>query len=101
MSMWSSCTRRRNPEPANHSGSILLFGAVAKECHAVAEDETRDEHHHAPTYNSKRHYWRKVADLSYSRYRVKLNAVAHDGYYSMYRYITQESRKKPQSELDQ
>ena len=95
------CYAEAYPESANRSGSILLFGAVAKERHAAAEDGTRDEHHHAPTYCAKRHYWSKVAKLSYEKYRVKLNAVAHDNYYSMYRYITQPSAKKPLSELDQ
>ena len=37
------------PEPANASGSILLFGAMAKERHAESADEAlRAEHHHAP-----------------------------------------------------
>ena len=87
-------------EPANPSGSILLFGAVSKELHPEAPDETCEEHHHTPTYCSKRHYWKKVADLSYKKYKVKLNAVAHDGYYSMYSYITRPSSKKPLAELD-
>ena len=32
---------------------------------------------------------------------MKLNAVTHDGYYSMYSYISVPSSKKPLSELDQ
>ena len=88
------------PEAANPSGSILLFGAVAKEFHKPTDDGTCDEHHHAPTYCSTRHYWKKIAKQSYDVYKVKLNAVSHDGYYSMYSYITQPSSKKPLSELD-
>ena len=89
------------PERANRSESILLFGAVAKEAHAAGSDGHRNEHHHATTYCSRRHFWNKVAKVSYQKGRVKLNAVAHDGYVSMYTYITQPSRKKPLSELDQ
>ena len=90
------------PWPANPAGSILLFGTVAKERHAEHKDlEHREEHHHAATYCCKRHYWNKVARHSYSVYKVKLNAVAHDGYFSMYSYVTRESAKKPLSELDQ
>ena len=41
------------PEPANPSGSILLFGAVAKERHAQSKDEEcRAEHHHAQVFCS-------------------------------------------------
>ena len=91
------------PEPANTSGSILLFGAVAKERHAAAAgegDALRAEHHHCPTYCSKRHYWRRVAQRSYEHYRVKLHAATHEGYTSMYSYIATPSAKKPLSELD-
>ena len=95
------CYAEAYPEAANRSKSILLFGAVAKEAHAAAEDGHRHEHHHATTYCARRHYWNKVATVSYSKYSVKLNAVAHDGYYSMYSYITQASPKKPLPELDQ
>lgn len=87
------CYLKAYPEDANPSGSILLFGAVAKETGA-------NEHHHAPTYCSKRHYWKKVAEISHNDFRVKLNAVAHDGYYSMYSYITKPSAKKSLADLD-
>lgn len=86
--------REAYPEPANPTGSILLFGAVGQE-------ETTMLHRHAPTYNSKRHYWNRVAKISYEKYRVKLNVVAHNGYYSMYTYITQASKKKQIQDLDQ
>ena len=89
------------PEAANPTGSILLFGLVAKERHAEsAKEEERAEHHHCATFCSKRHYWRKVAQHSHSVYRVKLNAVAHDGYGTMYSYLKVPSVKKPASELD-
>ena len=88
------------PEGANPSGSILLFGAVAKEAHAAAEDGTRDQHHHVATYCSERHYWNRIAKISYEHHRVKLDAKAHDGYFSMYAYLTRPSTKKPLSELD-
>jgi hypothetical protein len=89
------------PEAANSSGSILLFGAVAKEQHAAAKDEElRAEHHHTPAYCSKRHLWRIVAKQSHEVYNVKLHAAAHEGYSSMYSYICCPSSKKPLAELD-
>lgn len=98
------CYVKAYPEAANPSGSILLFGAVAKEFPPgggqVAADGPDVEHHHCATYTSKRHYWKKVADISYKEYRVKLNAIAHDGYYSMYSYITKPSAKKTLADLD-
>jgi hypothetical protein len=78
-----------------------LFGAVAKELHAHAADEAvRREHHHAPCYCSKRHAWKALAEHSHSVYNVKLHAACHEGYASMYTYITCPSAKKPLSELD-
>jgi len=89
------------PEPANETGSILLFGAVAKEHHAEAvQGELRREHHHAPTYCTKQHLWKRVAELSLSKYHVQIHAACHDGYTSMYNYIRKPSAKKPLSELD-
>ena len=89
------------PEPANKTGSILLFGAVAKEHHAsCAEGAARAEHHHAPTYCSKRHLWKNVAARAHSVYNVNLHAACHAGYSSMYSYICCPSPKKPLSELD-
>ena len=97
----AQCYKEVNPEPANPLGSILLFGAVAKERHAACDTEgARYEHHHAPTYTSKRHCWKPVADLSYKKYRVKLHAADHAGYATMYNYIPQATPKKPASELD-
>ena len=90
------------PEPANkHSGSIALFGMVVKEWHAESADTClRDEHHHCAVFTSKRHFWKKIARRSYETYRVKLHAAAHEGYATMYRYLTQASPKKPMSEID-
>ena len=90
------------PEPANkHSGSIALFGMVVKEWHAESADEClRDEHHHCAVFTSKRHFWRKIAQRSHQAYNVKLHAAPHEGYASMYRYLTQQSAKKPMSEID-
>ena len=60
------------PEPANKTGSILLFAAVAKEHHAESsQSELREEHHHGPTYTSKQHYWNVVAKLSLEKYKIK------------------------------
>ena len=89
------------PEPANKTGSILLFGGVAKEFHAESvHAELRDEHHHAPTYSSNQHMWKLVAERSLSQYHIKMHAACHDGYSSMYEYVRRPSAKKPLSELD-
>ena len=89
------------PEPANATGSILLFGGVAKELHAESTKcELRHEHHHAPTYSSKQHLWSRVAQVSAEKYNVKMHAACHDGYTSMYEYVRKPSAKKPLSELD-
>ncbi|CAJ1454063.1 unnamed protein product [Effrenium voratum] len=92
--------REAYPDAANPTGSIVQFGAVAKERHAASQDGLRDEHHHCPVYCSKRHYWKRVADISYQKYKVKLHAATHDGYYTMYSYITAPTTKKPLAELD-
>ena len=89
------------PEPANPTKSIAQFGAVAMERHATGSDGERNVHTHMTVYTSKKHYWNKVAKLSYDKYKVKLNAVAHDGYYAMFKYIKESSTKKPLAELDQ
>lgn len=89
------------PEAANKTGSILLFGMVAKERHAAAEQQPlRDEHHHAATYCSLQHYWRPVARRSLQEYKVKLHAACHEGYASMYIYLRCPSPKKPIAEID-
>ncbi|CAJ1454062.1 unnamed protein product [Effrenium voratum] len=92
--------REAYPDAANPTGSIVQFGAVAKERHAALQDGLRDEHHHCPVYCSKRHYWKRVADISSQKYKVKLHAATHDGYYTMYSYITAPTTKKPLAALD-
>ena len=69
------------PELANASGSIVLFGMVAKEMgHAGSSDEAlHHEHNHAPVYTSMQHYWRPVAKRSLEHYGVKLHAACHEG----------------------
>lgn len=89
------------PEAANSTGSILLFGGVAKEYHAESSQSSlRDEHHHGITYSSKQHLWKRVAKVSVEKYNVKMHAACHDGYASMYDYLRKPSSKKPLSELD-
>ena len=89
------------PEPANRSGSILLFGTVVKEWHSEsAQEELRREHHHAATYCSKQHLWKKVAALSLEKYHIKMHVACHDGYTSLYPRLRKPSSKKPLSELD-
>ena len=89
------------PEPANRSGSILLFGTVVKELHSdSAREELRQEHHHAATYCSKQHLWKRVAQVSLEKHHVKMHAACHDGHTSMYQYVRKPSAKKPLSELD-
>ena len=95
------CYAEVYPEPAHRHGSILLFGAAAKEKHAASNVEgERYEHHHSPAFCSKRHKWLPVATLSHQKYHVKLHAATHTGYASMYEYITVQTTKKPLSELD-
>ena len=89
------------PDAANLSGSILLFGCVAKELHAPDPvTNIRHEHHHAPTCCSKRHMWKPIAECSHKKYGVKLDAKCHTGYASMYSYIASATNKKALSELD-
>ena len=89
------------PEPANDTGSIVLFGMVVKEHHAAsALDVLRDEHHHAPVYTSRQHYWRPVAQRALEVHNVKLHAACHDGYASMYFYLRNPTPRKPLLELD-
>ena len=93
---------RRLPTPTAHrrTGSILLFGVVAKERHAASTKQAeRDEHHHCPCYTAEKHYWRPVAQRSL-QLGVKLHAATHDGYTPMFIYVRNPSPKKPTTELD-
>jgi len=96
-----TCYQEVYPEAANRHGSILLFSAVAKEkLGVVSASGASLEHNHGPTYCSKRHYWKQVAELSYKKYRVKMHVAVHSGYATMYKYITDSTSRKPRSELD-
>ena len=83
------------------TGSILGFGLVAAEQHALSsKSEERDSHKHAPTFCVVKHYWNKVAKISLKKYNIPLNAVAHDSYATMYAYVRHPTKKKPLQELD-
>jgi len=88
------------PDPASPTGSILAFGLVAEETYAAAAPGLSPTHKHAPTFSTEQHYWNKVAKHSLQVYGVKLNAVAHDSYTSMYAYVRQATAKKPLHLLD-
>ena len=89
------------PRPQNATGSILLFGCVAKERHAASTQAgEREEHHHSPCYTSEQHRWLPVAKRSLDL-GVKLHAACHDGYSIMYVYVKCPSPKKQLAELDQ
>jgi hypothetical protein len=89
------------PKPDSLTGSILMFGCVAKERHARAWGiQHRDEHHHCPVFCSEQHYWEKVVRISREKFGVYLNAVEHTGYTEMWRYLKEPSQKKPLAELD-
>ena len=89
------------PVQSGATGSILSFGAVAKERHASSkQEEHRAEHHHIPVFCTQQHYWNRVAKISREKYHVPLSAVAHDGYAEMYEYIKVPTAKKPLAELD-
>ena len=95
------CYRIAYTDDDSLTGSILMFGCVAKERHAKAwSAQHRDEHHHCATYCSMQHYWVKVAKISRDRFGVYMNAVAHKGYVEMWRYLREATPKKPLAELD-
>ena len=95
------CYRETYPQADSETGSILKFGIVCKEKHKDAKrDIDRSEHHHAAVYCDKKHLWRSVRKVSAEKYKIHLNAVAHDAYATMYRYLRTPSKKKPLHELD-
>ena len=95
------CYTEAYPSADSETGSILQFGVVCKEKHNdAARDVDRSEHHHAAVYCTTSHYWRKVRQISAEKYRVHLNAVAHDAYCTMYNYLRVPTVKKPLCELD-
>ena len=94
------CYAEAYPCNASRSG-ILMFGLVAQERHAEApQHEYRDTHFHCAAFTQEQHYWNKVAKLSLRKYKVPINAVAHDSYTEMYEYLRVPSAKKPLCELD-
>ena len=97
----STCFLECYPDTTSPTGSFLQFGAVAKELHNDAEkEEDRSEHHHCPTFASNKYYWKKVRNHSAEKYHIQLNAVAHEGYSTMFMYVRVPTAKKPLHELD-
>ena len=88
------------PSSSSPTGSVLAFGVVAEEAYASTSPGACPTHKHAPTFSTEAIYWSKIAKLSLEKYGVKLNAIAHDGYSDMYRYVREPSRKKPLLCLD-
>lgn len=96
-----TCYRLAYPDTESLTGSILMFGCVAKERHAKAWGiQHRDEHHHVACFCNRQHYWEKVVRISRENFKVCLNAVTHTGYTTMFRYLREPSLKKPLQELD-
>jgi hypothetical protein len=96
------CYVEAYPDAESPTHCILKFGLAAKEKHKDALVEAdRSEHHHIIVFCTINHYWRKIRTIAAAKYNLHLNAVAHDGYASMYRYLRNASKKKPQHELDQ
>jgi hypothetical protein len=74
------------PDATSKTNSILQFGLVAQEKHKDApREEDRSIHFHIATFSEEKHYWKRIRDISAKKYNIYLNAVAHDGYSSMYR----------------
>ena len=79
--------------------SSLAF--AAKEKHKKAErEEDRSIHIHCASFSSEKIYWKPIRDISAKKYNIHLNAVAHDGYSSMYRYLKCDTTKKLVHSLD-
>ncbi len=74
---------------------LVHYGCVVEERHQDGE-----VHHHAAICCKDQHYWKKVAKVSAQKYKVPLNASAHDSYGSMYKYLRQPSRTKPLAQID-
>jgi hypothetical protein len=95
------CYQEAYPKADADTGSPLEFGLVCKELHKDAQrEEDRSEHHHAATFSSEQLYWKKICKVSHEKYRIKLNAVAHDAYVTMFKYLRVPSPKKLLHELD-
>ena len=103
--MWQHmlrCYAEAYPDASNETTqSIVSFGIVVKEKHKDAlKEEDRSEHHHVIMFCTEKHYWRKIRNISAEKYGIQLNAVAHDGYAVMYRYVRCHSSNKPPHEID-
>ena len=88
------------PASSSPTGSVLAFGVVAQETYARTSPGACPTHKHAPTFSTEAIFWSKIAKLSLEKYGIKLNAIAHDGYSEMYRYVREPTRKKPLHCLD-
>ena len=74
---------------------------VALEKHHNAEAQRdRDAHHHAVVFCNTPHRWAQIRRLSAEKYKIQLNAVAHETYTTMYQYLRAPTDRKPLSELD-
>lgn len=96
------CYLEGYPDARSPTQSILLFGLVVKEKHKDAPQEADcSEHHHLIAFCSQKHYWSRIRKIAAKKYKIHVNAVAHDGYSSMYRYLRCATKKKPIHELDE
>jgi len=96
------CYREAYPDADAANKCILEFGLVAKEKHKDAPLEAdKSDHYHVACFCTEKHYWRRISKISAEKYHIHLNAVAHDGYCSMFRYLREKTKHKPLHELDQ
>ena len=94
------CYKETYPRPSSPTGSIYAFSCTAQEMYSYTPPGACPNHKHTATYCTEQHYWNKVAEHSLSKYKVKMNAVAHTSYAAMYQYIREPSTKKPLHKLD-
>ena len=96
-----TCFREAFPRAESETGSILEFGLVVKELHKDApREEDRSEHHHGATHASRNYRWKVIRKIMYERYRIHLNAVAHETYTSMFSYLRSPTAKKKLHDID-
>ena len=102
--MWNHlvrCYQEAYPDSDEPTKSILIFGLSAKEQHKNApKAEHQKPHFHVATFSKVNHRWKKIRDISASKYKIYLHCAAHDGYSAMYRYLTCPSAGKKVYELD-
>jgi hypothetical protein len=95
------CYAEAYPDADSATGSVLRFGLVVKELHRDADRESdRSEHHHVAIFTKTSHFWKRVRKISAERYRIHLNAAAHDSYTTMFKYLRVPTSKKKVHELD-